>query len=238
MTKLQNTSWGSVEWLRTADGGFGLSCGIVTLDPHAKQEEHIHYESEQICYVLEGQGRVSVNGKVREFGPGTTILMPANCRNFFENTGSRPVRQLLITSAVASKDPDLDGPAGDPLLPLPDGRMRTGHPLADSVIEWLNGHFAESDGTQELADANHTSPANLCRVFRRETGETVSGYRNRIRIRHAMDLAADPAVPLSTIGALCGYASENNFYRQFRRITGKTPGEYRRSVRTGEFIFR
>ena len=310
MNDLQKTSWGSVEWLRTASETFGLSCGIVTLNPHAKQEEHIHYESEQVCYVLEGRGRVTVNGMTREFGPGTAILMPANCRNSFENTGERPVRHLLIASAVEPKAaagrgrssgpvssaelaaavellknklqsgslplatldredlPALqDAPAAAaiairrwtaaladsllnladvlqtspeqymPLLPLPDGRTRTGHPLADSVIQWLNSHFAEEGGTQELADANYTSPANLCRVFRRETGETISGYRNRIRIRHAMDLAADPDVPLHEVGALCGYPSENNFYRQFKRITGKTPGEYRRSAQTSEFVF-
>ncbi len=377
MNDSQKTSWGSVEWLRTASETFGLSCGIVTLNPHAKQEEHIHYESEQVCYVLEGRGRVTVNGMTREFGPGTAILMPANCRNSFENTGERPVRHLLIASAVEPKAaagrgrsrgpvssaelaaavellkkklqssslplaifdreekllfqggdypsvceacmanlgirqppcffgrkcdmgltvfsvpllaggskagkivsghillggqredvPDLyDAPVTAaiairrwtaaladnlldladmlqtspeqymPLLPLPDGRTRTGHPLADSVIQWLNSHFAEEGGTQELADANYTSPANLCRVFRRETGETISGYRNRIRIRHAMDLAADPDVPLHEVGALCGYPSENNFYRQFKRITGKTPGEYRRSAQTSEFVF-
>ena len=236
MSNIQKTPWGSIEWLRTASDSFGLSCGIVTLEPHAGQEERIDPDSERVCYVLEGRGKVTVNGLTREFAPGTTILIPANARHAFENTGERPVRQLLIESAAASRAAE---PAGSfETLPLPDGRARTGHPLADSAIEWLNAHYAEEGGTQELAEANFTSAANLCRVFRRETGETISGYRNRIRVRRAMELAADQSVPLSEIAALCGFPSESNFYKMFRRVTGQTPGEYRRNARPGEFIFR
>ena len=241
MSNIQKTSWGSVEWLRKASSSFGLSCGIVTIEPHAKQEERVHSANEQVCYVLEGSGRVTVNGVTREFGPGAAILLPLNCRTAFENTGERPVRHLLIESEKAPKEAvpaDRAAADGSGRVPLPDGRTRTGHPLADSAIEWLNAHYAEEGGTQELAEANYTSAANLCRVFRRETGETISGYRNRIRVQRAMELAADQSVPLSEIAARCGFPSESNFYKMFRRMTGQTPGEYRRSARPGEFLFR
>ena len=241
MSNIQKTSWGSVDWLRKASDSFGLSCGIVTIEPHAKQEERVDPACERVCYVLEGRGRVTVNGLTREFGPGAAILIPANARHSFENTGERPVRHLLIESDKAPKEAaqaDRFQPDGTAWVPLPDGRTRTGHPLADSAIGWLNEHYAEESGTQELAEANHTSAANLCRVFRRETGETISGYRNRIRVRRAMEMAADQSVPLNEIASLCGYPSESNFYKQFRRVTGQTPGEYRRSARPGEFLFR
>ena len=236
MSNIQKTDWGSVDWLRRSGDSFGLSCGIVTIDPHAKQEERVLTGKERVCYVLEGRGKVTVNGMTRDFAPGTTILIPANSRSYFENTGERPVRQLLVESAGMPRAVETADSSGS--LPLPDGRARTGHPLADSVIEWLNGHYTEEDGTQELAEANYTSAANLCRVFRRETGETITGYRNRVRIRRAMEMAADPSVPISEIASRCGYPSESNFYKQFRRVTGQTPGEYRRNARPGEFLFR
>ena len=235
MSNIQKTPWGDVDWLRKASDSFGLSCGIVTIEPHAKQEERVDAACERVCYVLEGRGKVTVNGLTREFGPGAAILIPANARHSFENTGERSVRHLLIESDRTPKEAPVPDESG--IVPLPDGRTRTGHPLADSAIEWLNGHYAEEGGTQELAEANYTSAANLCRVFRRETGETISGYRNRIRVRRAMDLVADPSVPLGEIAARCGYPSESNFYKMFRRVTGQTPGEYRRNVRPGEFFF-
>ena len=94
----QKTSWGKVEWFETADEHRSLSSGIVTLDPYKKQEMHVHYESEQFVYILQGRGRVVVNGEIRDFGPGSAIHMPANCRNSFENTGDEPVRHILVAA--------------------------------------------------------------------------------------------------------------------------------------------
>jgi mannose-6-phosphate isomerase-like protein (cupin superfamily) len=52
------------------------SLAEATLAPGQATERHYHAASEELYAVLEGGGRMEVDGDEREIGPGDTVLIP------------------------------------------------------------------------------------------------------------------------------------------------------------------
>ncbi|MBE6848614.1 MAG: AraC family transcriptional regulator [Ruminococcus sp.] len=78
-----------------------------------------------------------------------------------------------------------------------------------------------------LAEITGLSPSYLSRLFRRETGMTVSEYITRKRIEAAENMLKYSEYSCIEIsGNLC-FSSESHFIQVFRRYTGYTPKQYR-----------
>lgn len=105
--------------------------------------------------------------------------------------------------------------------------------LRDRVLRFLQANLADSrlDAARTAAGCG-VSARTLYRVM---GGGGVVGLLRRLRVAHARQLlAADPARPVSAVGAACGFDSESGFYRAFRAVTGQTPGEWRQACRWQE----
>jgi len=72
-----------------------------------------------------------------------------------------------------------------------------------------------------------TSPFRLCRVFRRETGSTVHGYRTRLRLAAALELLRSPHRSITEVALALGYSSHSHFTAAFGREYGVTPSAAR-----------
>ena len=82
-----------------------------------------------------------------------------------------------------------------------------------------------------IADASALSGWPVRTVQRRfttEVGVSFSTWLVRARLHHAIDLLADPAVPVMDVAMRCGYTSHAAFSRAFRTHLGVTPSEWRR----------
>lgn len=98
--KVQKTSWGEIEWLQVDDASLSqrsMNVGIATVSPHVAQKSHIHHESEQFIYIIEGSGVNVVDGHAQEFKAGEFFYMQPNVTHQIVNTSSAPVRHLLVT---------------------------------------------------------------------------------------------------------------------------------------------
>jgi AraC-like DNA-binding protein len=84
-----------------------------------------------------------------------------------------------------------------------------------------------SVGLVELADLVATSPHHLSRIFRAETGETISRYRNRVRVRLTLERLAQGDRRLARIAAELGFADQAHLARVFRSEVGATPSALR-----------
>lgn len=118
-----------------------------------------------------------------------------------------------------------------PLLARRQVGSATAHPLLSRVFAYMNAHFAEGIGLSEVAAACFVSPSHLARVFRRETGQTVVAYLQRLRIQHACELLATTSRSLLEVALDSGFESIEHFHRLFRRQCGKTPRAYRLAYR-------
>lgn len=83
-------------------------------------------------------------------------------------------------------------------------------------------------GLDQLAARVSCSPHHLSRVFREVTGETLTAYRNRLRVRAVLADLQDGADNLRTLAANYGFADQAHLIRVVRGQLGQPPGALRR----------
>jgi mannose-6-phosphate isomerase-like protein (cupin superfamily) len=57
------------------------SLAEATLEPGQATDRHYHARSEEIYFLLEGEGEMEVDGERRHVGPGDAVLIPAGARH-------------------------------------------------------------------------------------------------------------------------------------------------------------
>jgi AraC family transcriptional regulator len=87
-------------------------------------------------------------------------------------------------------------------------------------------------GVARLAQDAGVHPVHLTRAFRQWFGCTVSGYQQRVRLRHAGELLGRPGRTLSQVALDAGYTDQSHFCRHFFNATGVTPGAWRNLIDT------
>ena len=102
---------------------------------------------------------------------------------------------------------------------------------AERTRLFLCDHFREDLGLQDIARAVHSSTFHLARVFRRETGLAIHQYRNRLRLRAALERLVEQETDLTALALDLGFASHGHFSDAFRRAFGVAPSECRRRAR-------
>lgn len=65
-----------------------FSCGLQTLPPGGRVRLHAHDRSEEVLFVLEGEGTAVVDGKASPMTRHMTLFLGHNKTHTFENTGS------------------------------------------------------------------------------------------------------------------------------------------------------
>jgi AraC-like DNA-binding protein len=110
----------------------------------------------------------------------------------------------LVDAAVAAKAPR--GPH---------------HRLADEARELLVERPAAP--LEDAAGALHVSAPHLSRCFRAVTGETFVRYRNRVRVRVALERIREGEPSLARLAAELGFADHAHLSRMIKRETGLPP---------------
>lgn len=100
---------------------------------------------------------------------------------------------------------------------------------AEIVMRWIEEHYAEEAVMEQLAATTHLTPNYLSRVFRQETGSSITDYLIARRIRQACRLLETTDLSVEHIGQQLGYANTSYFIHLFKKETGLTPLKYRRS---------
>ncbi|WP_433172942.1 helix-turn-helix domain-containing protein [Actinoallomurus sp. CA-150999] len=99
--------------------------------------------------------------------------------------------------------------------------------LVDAARELLTGD-PSTLGLREIAQRLGCSPYHLSRIFRRQTGMTLTGYRNRIRVHLALDAIEAGKSDLADLAAELGFADHAHLTRTVRGECGHTPQALRR----------
>lgn len=80
------------------------SLAEATLAPGQATRRHYHARSEEVYLLLEGGGRLEVDGEEREVGPGDAILIPPGARHRL--VASREGARFLCSCAPPYADED------------------------------------------------------------------------------------------------------------------------------------
>lgn len=105
-----------------------------------------------------------------------------------------------------------------------------GRVVVEVVRELVNGDPAGL-GLRDLARRAGCSAYHLSRVFHSETGLTLTAYRNRIRVLHAVAALEAGHPDLAALAADLGFADHAHLTRTVRRECGRTPSALRRILR-------
>jgi two-component system response regulator YesN len=82
----------------------------------------------------------------------------------------------------------------------------------------------------ELAEQVGFAENYLSILFKKETGETITDYTTRLRMKKARELLKDPELKIYFISEQVGYMDPNHFSRSFKQVEGMYPTEFRRLV--------
>ena len=116
------------------------------------------------------------------------------------------------------------------LAPFQSSR-RSRHPLADRARVFIDGNYHRRLSLSEVAERLAVSPSYLSRVFRRETGVTLTTYIQRARIDRSLVLLAQGARSISEIAYQVGYQNYRDFYRNFVKQENASPRQVRARLR-------
>lgn len=102
----------------------------------------------------------------------------------------------------------------------------TSKQVADA-INYIYAHIRERITLNNLAESICISPTYLSRIFKQETGISISEYIRQRKIDLAKNLLRFSTCDLADIGNMLSYSSQSHFIQQFHSQVGMTPKAYR-----------
>ena len=96
----------------------------------------------------------------------------------------------------------------------------------EKMLNYLNMHFTEVISLQDLADQVHLLREVCCRLFKKMTGKTITGYLEEYRVNKSFSLVQSGQYSMIQITEMVGFSNPSRFASAFRKRFGCNPGEY------------
>ena len=117
-----------------------------------------------------------------------------------------------------------------PLQSVTEGMSR----YVSEAVRCIEAHYKEEDmGVGVIAEALGVSEGHLSRLFKKETGLSITAYLTRFRMRKAMQMLGDLHYKVYEAAEQCGYRDIAYFSATFKKLTGMNPSEYAGGTPTG-----
>jgi quercetin dioxygenase-like cupin family protein len=97
----------NLRWLITpeASGSEYMSVCLIRVPPGQKvRPAHSHPNGEEAIHIIQGSGRVMVNGEVGPVCPGTTVLFPKGQVHMLHNTGDEEMKVICFFAPATNLD--------------------------------------------------------------------------------------------------------------------------------------
>jgi len=98
----------------------------------------------------------------------------------------------------------------------------------DIAIEYINKNFQTQLNLEAVARSSFVSVNEICRLFKKYMGTTVSKYIASKRISEAKKMLRSGHSVMQT-AEKCGFSDYTSFIRAFSRAVGVAPGKYKKS---------
>ena len=98
------------------------------------------------------------------------------------------------------------------------------------LVDRITGNVAMPLAARDVAAELGMSESGFSRFFRRATGNTFTGFVNRVRVNRACQLLMESDRLVTHICYEVGFNNVANFNRRFLEIKGMTPTEFRREA--------
>ena len=99
----------------------------------------------------------------------------------------------------------------------------------DTAVKFINKNFSNHLSLEVVAKHAFVSVKELCRLFKKHLGTTVSKYIMSKRISEAKKLLKS-GLGVQLTAEKCGFTDYTSFIRAFNRTVGIPPGRYKRDI--------
>lgn len=106
-------------------------------------------------------------------------------------------------------------------------RTDTNSKHINACKEYIYSHIKERITIEDLADEFGVSASYLSRLFKKETGVSVSAYIREQKMEVAKNLLRFSDYSMIEIANRLSFSSQSHFIQQFREAVGVTPKKYR-----------
>jgi len=98
----------------------------------------------------------------------------------------------------------------------------------ERAIDYIEAHFTEDVGVDDLAAVAGLNRFHLAHAFKAATGRSPYRFLLERRVLEAKRLLMTD-LPLVVLALTLGFADQSHFAKRFRAITGVSPGNYRKN---------
>jgi len=141
------------------------------------------------------------------------------------STGIKSFNEFLLLILELSKHDDYQLLSNEQLQSFDDDdSMNRFSGVIDYITENYNADFSMTD----IAEKMGMDSSQFSRCFKKASGNTFTGFVNRLRVNRACQLLTETDKYISTICYHVGYNNVANFNRRFVEIKKITPSEYRK----------
>jgi AraC family transcriptional regulator of arabinose operon len=95
------------------------------------------------------------------------------------------------------------------------------------AIDHLTLHYEQKFELGSLAKLAGLSISRLSHLFQEETGKSLRGFQEDVRMEHASSLLLFTQLPVAEVALKCGYEDALYFSKRFRRLKGFSPSGFR-----------
>lgn len=98
--------------------------------------------------------------------------------------------------------------------------------LVKEANKYIRNNYHDDVDLQSIADFVHVSSSYLCRLYKKETGESIIDALNRFRIDTAKKLLTNPGTKIYEVAISVGIRDQSYFTYVFKKYAGVSPKEY------------
>ncbi|NIK69101.1 MULTISPECIES: response regulator [unclassified Paenibacillus] len=107
------------------------------------------------------------------------------------------------------------------------------NPYVNSIqqaIDYIEEHYLDSDlSIKQVAENIHLNPSYLSTLFKKETGETFTGYVTKLKLQKAQVLLRNTEMKISEICQTVGFEDSTYFSSVFKKHFQISPSEFRQN---------
>lgn len=99
--------------------------------------------------------------------------------------------------------------------------------LVRQAVDYVRVHLLEPITAGDVARGVYVHPAYLSACFKRETGDTLTHYIQKERVREAQRMLRRGRESAASVASACQFCSQSYFIQVFKKYTGLTPEQFR-----------
>ncbi len=127
----------------------------LELEPCERTTQHQHYESEEIVYLLQGEGTVRVDEVERQVQPGEVVLIPPRTKHIISNDSGAIVRAITVESRFdlgVGRDLSDEAPVDPELIEQAEAEARRSALNIDELVSDLPTIVDEAVAIRTIVD--------------------------------------------------------------------------------------